>query len=143
MFDKERDHGLEDRLDRVGREIVRASGASKVEVDSVDSSPFLYAVLRSRIVAERRRREEGEAWFTVLGVVWRSAPAMALVAIFAFALFWSASLDTRTPVASNIEVLLDARDTGIGRVMFADNGSMSSDEVLATILNEDELEDLR
>lgn len=138
MFNEKRNHSLDDRLDRVGREIVRASATSEEDLESVVSSPFLYAVLRSRIASERKRRQEGETWFTLLWVVWRSAPAMALVAVVAFAMFWSASLDTRTRVAFNVELLLDARDTGIGRVMFTDNNPMSSDEVLATILNDDE-----
>lgn len=143
MFSKKRKDSLDDRLDRLGREIVRASAASEEDLESVVSSPFLFAVLRSRIASEHKRLQEGETWLTLLWVVWRSAPAMALVAVFAFVAFWSASLDTRTPVAFSVDSLLNTHDTGIGRVMFVDNGSMSSDEVLASILNEDEQEDPR
>ena len=49
------------------------------------------------------------------------------------------NLRRRSEVAS-IEDLLDSQGAGIESVVFADNRSLSSDEVLATILNEDEQE---
>ncbi|HEX8708968.1 MAG TPA: hypothetical protein VF723_12045 [Pyrinomonadaceae bacterium] len=127
-------------LDQVGREVVRASVMNDTEAAAAASSPFLYARLRSRIEAERERRETGESWLALLGVVWRSAPAMALVAVFAFVLFWSASIGTRPPAGFSDEALLGERDTGIERVVFAGTNAPSSDEVLATILNGDERE---
>ena len=141
-FGNEKNRGSGERLDQVGREIVRASAANEDEAEAVASSPFLYARLHSRIAAERKRREEGERWLTLLGVVRRAVPAMALVAIFAFALFWSASFGTRPQGAFSDEALLDLRDdAGVERIVFADRRTtMSSDEVLATILYEDERE---
>jgi hypothetical protein len=65
---------------------------------------------------------------------------MALVAIFAVTLFLSANFGAQPLVASSDEPLLDARSVGVESVVFADNRSISSDEVLATILNEDEQE---
>jgi hypothetical protein len=76
----------------------------------------------------------------MLGVVWRAIPAMALVAIFAVVLFLSANFGAQPLVASSDEPLLDARSVGVESVAFTDNRSISSDEVLATILNEDEQE---
>jgi hypothetical protein len=64
---------------------VRASAtAGEAEAERVAASPFLYARLRTRISAEEERRAGGETWLALLGVVWRSVPAMALVALFAF-----------------------------------------------------------
>lgn len=140
MFGKKNIRGLGGWLDRVGREVVRASAANEREAESVASSPFLYARLRSRITAERVRREAGEGWPALLAVVWRAAPAMALVTVFAFALFWSASLGARSTRSFSVETLLDARDAGVEHVVFADRTALSSDEVLATILDEDESE---
>lgn len=131
---------MNERLDRSGRDIVRASATNEEEAERVASSPFLYARLRSRINAERERREEGERWFTLLGIIWRAAPAMALTAIFAFALFWSASMGTQSSTGFSVESLLDNRNAGIEQVVFADRQPLSSDEVLATILNDDERE---
>jgi hypothetical protein len=135
-----REHGIDERLDRIGLEVIRASASNETEAEEVASSPFLYARLRTRIAAELERREEGERWFALLGVVWRAVPAMALVAIFALALFWSTSPGLQSPGNFSDEVLLGAPDAGIERVFFADRQPLSSDEVLATILNGEERE---
>jgi hypothetical protein len=135
-----------DRLERFGRAVVRASAASNAaEAEAVAASPFLYARLRTRIAAEEERRTGGETWLTLLAVVWRSVPAMALVALFAFVLFWTSSLGTTTtsPGVLSDEALMDARDAGIESVVFAERRPLSSDDVLATILHEDDREGSR
>ncbi|MDT4896946.1 MAG: hypothetical protein QOH25_2023 [Acidobacteriota bacterium] len=136
MVGKKNSRSSDEHLDRIGRELVRASAANSDEAETVATSPFLYARLRSRINNEREQREAGESWLTMLGVIWRAIPAMAMVAIFAVALFLSAGSGTRRSVA----MLPDARDAEFESVVFADTRSLSSDEVLATILNEDEQE---
>jgi hypothetical protein len=136
MISKKKDHDGDERLDRIGREIVRASAVNETEAEQVATSPFLYTRLRARIAEERERREEGESWLTMLAVVWRSVPAMALVAIFAFVLFLSAG--TSTTGSFTDEALLGERDAGVEQVVFADSQPLSSDEVLTTILYEDE-----
>lgn len=139
MVGKKRDDGLNERIERIGRKLVRASAANEAGAEAVASSPFLYARLRSRIAAERARREDGESWLTMLGVVWRAAPAMALLAVCAFVLFWSASIGGRSNLNLSVESLLGPRgDAGIEQVVFADSQRLSSDDVLATIINEDE-----
>ena len=143
MVLKKRDRSSDERLDRVGRKLVRASAMNEREALAAASSPFLYARLRSRINAERDRREEGERFVALLGVVWRTVPAMALVAAFAFALFLSASRSTRAPGSFSDELLLGAHDAGVEHVVFADRQALSSDEVLATILNGEEREATR
>ena len=143
MVGKKRDSGLDEQLDRFGRAVVRASASNEQEAEAAASSPFLYARLRSRIAAERERREAVDSWLTVLGIVWRAVPATALVAIFALALFWSASISPGSAGGFSVESLLDTRDAGVEHVVFADRQPLSSDEVLATILNEDEREAAR
>jgi hypothetical protein len=137
MVGKKNNPGRDEHLDRFGREIVRASAANRDEAESVATSPFLYTRLRSRIASERAQREEGEGWLAMLGVVWRAIPAMALVTIFAFALFLSANFSALPSSGSTDEALLGANDAGIESVVFADNRTLSSDDVLATILDED------
>lgn len=143
MVGKKRDHESDERLDRIGREIVRASASNETEAEAAASSPFLYARLRSRIAAEREKRESVDSWLAVLGIVWRAVPATALVAIFALALFWSANMNNGSAGGFSVESLLDTRDAGVEHVVFADRQPLSSDEVLATILNEDEREAVR
>jgi hypothetical protein len=142
MFAKKNNRVADDeRLDAIGRAIVRASASNETEAEAVAAAPFLYARLRARLAAERERREEREGWLALLGVVWRAVPAMALVAVVAFFLFLSASSGTRAVAAGfSDEALLDARDAGVEHVVFADTRAMSSDDVLATILNDDERE---
>lgn len=140
MVSKKRERSSDERLDRLGLTIVRASAMNEREAEAAASSPFLYARLRSRIASERERRKEGERSVALLDVVWRAVPAMALVAIFALALFLSLSPGVRTQVAFIDEALIDARYAGIERVVFVDRQPLSSDEVLATILNGEERE---
>jgi hypothetical protein len=143
MVGKKNNLGRDEQLDLLGREIVRASAANADEAERAASSPFLYARLRSRIASERAQREEGEGWLAMLGVVWRAIPAMALVAIFAFVLFLSANFNALPSTGLNDEARLGTSDAEIESVVFADNRALSSDDVLATILDEDGQEALR
>jgi hypothetical protein len=133
-----------EQLERLGRVVVRASAANEAEAEAVAASPFLYTRLRARIDAEQERRAGAETWRTLLGVVWRSVPAMALVAVFAFLLFWTSNFGTAPALSPGIlsdEALLDGRETGIESVVFAERRTLSSDDdVLATILSEGERE---
>ena len=140
MFKAGNHSALKEHLDHVGREVVRAAASHEREAEEVAASPFLYARLRARIAAERERREEGERWLSLLGVVWRAVPAMVLVAVCAFGLWWTSRMATQVPGGFSLEALLDTRDAGIEHVMFADRRALSSEEVLATILQEDERE---
>lgn len=136
----------DERLERFGQAIVRASArAGEAEAERVAASPFLYTRLSARIRAEEERRAGGETWRTLVGVFWRSAPAMVLLAVFAFVLFWTSTFGTKTasPGVLSDEALMDARDAGVERVVFAERRPLSSDEVLATILQEDEREGSR
>ncbi|HEX8888581.1 MAG TPA: hypothetical protein VF779_05365 [Pyrinomonadaceae bacterium] len=130
----------DDVLDRVGRELVRASISDEVEVEAAASSAFLYTRTRARINAELERRSERESWLAVLGIVWRAVPAMALVAVFALVMFVSVNLNRPAAVAANDYTLLSPSSTGVENVVFADTRNMSSDDVLETIMNEDEQE---
>jgi len=137
MAGKKTQREAEERLDRLGRELVRASASDDAEAQAVASSPFLYARLRTRINAEAERREAGESWLVLLSAFWRSAPAMALAAVVAFLMFWSASPSTLVPGVLSEEALLGTSEAGIEHVVFADRSALSNDEVLATILNDE------
>ena len=138
MVSKKSERELNESLDRLGRGIIRASAANQEEAEKVSSSPFLYTRLSSRINDEREGRREKESWLALVGVIWRAVPAMVLVAIFAFILFVSASLNTRTAANFSDEAILGAPEAEVEQIVFTGNQAPSSDEVLATILNEDE-----
>ncbi|HKS29468.1 MAG TPA: hypothetical protein VJS44_16680 [Pyrinomonadaceae bacterium] len=134
---------MNERLDRLGSKLVRAAARNEETGEAVASSSFLYTRLRARINSESARREERERWRALFGVVWRAVPAMALVALLAFVLFLSAAF-TRSVESYSAEALFGERDAGVERVVFAtDRQPLSSDDVLATILNDEERGNLR
>ncbi|MCA1556933.1 MAG: hypothetical protein LC731_00135 [Acidobacteria bacterium] len=138
MTGKKREQGTSDNLDRLGQRIVRAAADNDEVGERAAASPFLYTRLRATINAERSGREERERWRALFGVVWRAVPAMALVTLFAVILFLSYSV-TRSLGGYVDEALLGERDAGVERVVFAtDRQPLSSDDVLATILNDEE-----
>jgi hypothetical protein len=138
---KKRDKGPEGPLGRVAREVVRASAANEAEAEAAGSSPFLYSRVRAAIAAERRRREEAEWWRVALAVFWRAVPALAVVAGLAFVLSLFAAQGPGGTAAR--AALLSPDDVGVGGVMFAEGRSISSEDVLATILEEEETEGAR
>lgn len=143
MIGKKRDTGFNERLDRIGREIVRASAANETESEAAASSAFLYARVRSRIASERERREAGESWLAMLNVIWRTVPVMALTAVFALVLFLTANMGAGSAGGFIVESLMDTPEAGVEQVVFADRQPLSSDEILATILSDDEREAFR
>ena len=136
MAGAEKDKGA--ALERVGREVLRASAANEEEAERAASSPFLYTRVRAAIAAERARREESEWWRAALAVFWRAVPAMALVAALAFALSLFAAAPRGGPAAG--AELLSPGDVGVEGAMFAEGRGLSNDEVLDTILGEEEVE---
>lgn len=138
MITRKKDSERDERLDLLGREIVLAASANETEAEAAASSLFLYTRLRARIAQERERREAGESWLTMLAVIWRTVPAMALVAVFAFVLFLSTGTGTRTPGGANEYALLGETDAGVEQLVFDDAQPLSSDEVLTTIMDADE-----
>jgi hypothetical protein len=134
---KERDA----RLDALGREIIRASAANEDGAEAAASSPFLYARLRARVAQERARLEEADDWRAALRIVRRAVPTVAVVAALAVVLFVSVLVGTAPAPGREYgeATLLGERDTGVEHVVFADRTSLTSDEVLATII-EDERE---
>lgn len=135
MFGKKKHRGFDEQLDRVGREIVRASGKNETEAESAASAPFLYARVRARIAAERRRREAGENWLSLLTVARRAVPAMALSAVIAFGVFLFGGNTSFEQSFDDDDVLFAANDTGVGRVVFDDTDALSNDEMLDTIMS--------
>lgn len=138
MFGNKREREANERLDQLGQQIVRASAGNEAEAEAASMSPFLYARLSARIAAERARREEGESWLTLLGVAWRTVPAMLLVAVIAVTLFLSASFGTVPSGSSSDYSLMGTSDGSIESVVFAEQRTLSNDDALATIWDDDD-----
>lgn len=142
MLGKNNKSLIGNQLDSSSRNLLQAAtGSAADEVEKVVSSPFLYARLRARIGVERERRAEKEHWTMFFAVMRRAVPAMCLIAAFSFALLWFvkiASPGSDSIVNFNDRALLDARDAGIEQAIFLERKPLSSDEILNTILEQDE-----
>jgi hypothetical protein len=145
MFKRNHTSESDERLDRAGRAIIRAASSNDSEAEAVAASPFLYTRLRARINAEREKREAAGGWLTLL-VMRHAIVAMSLVAFISLGLLWFASsgvIDSGNNTAQAYSSLSDAaffdeRNAGVERVMFAERGTLSNDDVLATIMSEDQ-----
>ena len=79
------------RFERLETELFRALEAGEAAVEAAANSPFLYRRLRVRLAAETKRRSEpGKEWLAWLVTARQAAPAMALVALLAIGIFWTA-----------------------------------------------------
>jgi hypothetical protein len=128
-----------ERLDALGREIVLSSAADEDEAERAASSPFLYARLRTRVAQERARLDEADDWRAALRIVLRAVPTVAVVAALALALFVSVLFGTTPGGGREYDeaTLLGERDTGVEHVVFTDRAALTSDEVLATIIDDE------
>jgi hypothetical protein len=76
-------------------------------------------------------------WRAALRVFRRAVSTVAVVAALALALFVSVLVGTTQADTRAEATLLGERDTGVEQVVFADRSSLTSDEVLATIIEDD------
>ena len=128
----------DERLDGLGCALLRASAASsEAEADAVASSPFLYTRLRARIASERERREATASWLALFLLMRRVVLAMSLVAVVSLSVFFFAKVRAKSVLGFSDEAFFDARSAGVERVLFADRGPLSNDEVLATIMSDE------
>ncbi|MDT7603372.1 MAG: hypothetical protein QOF61_1369 [Acidobacteriota bacterium] len=142
MFGKEAHKISDERLDRMGRLVVRSAASSaEEEADAVAASPFLYTRIAARI-EERRRKRQDEGWLTLLAVAWRAVPVMAIVAAIASALLLWVGVSGATSATNQLgfEALSDTRGTGVVSTVLSDNSQLSHDDVLQIVVNRDETE---
>jgi hypothetical protein len=130
-------HELDERLDRLGREVLRAAAANEATAERAASQPFLYTRLRARIAAERERRETTERWLIFSAVMRRAVVLMSLVAVLSLGIFLFARGRTQPARAFSDEAFFGASRAGVERVMFEEGGPLSNDEVLATIMSDE------
>ncbi len=89
MWNRRR-HIDDEKLDRLGDELLRAFEAGEAEINTAATSPFLYRRIRVRIEAEERRRaEERNPWFALLVTARRAIPALTLLAVLAASWHWA------------------------------------------------------
>lgn len=131
------------RLDEISRSLVCAAQASEEEISAVIGAPFLYARLRARIHAKVETSaafERNNLWAMFL-TAWRPLTGMALMTMCAAVLFWFTALAGTT---TNADLTLGGSgylangNSNFERIVFTDGSAPSNDEVLTTLLNQDE-----
>jgi hypothetical protein len=82
MFSRTKRDANEERLDAVGKDLVRAARASEEEIEGAVVGPLLYSRIRASIAA-RQRELEGPAggWLGFVRAARLAVPAMALVTV--------------------------------------------------------------
>lgn len=140
---KSRGHLSDAQFDKLEGRLVRAALSSEEEINTAVSAPFLYARLQARIVAERERLAHFEAsnWWAMLLTAWRPLTGMALMATFAAVLFWFTAIagsTTNADSAMGSNDYLANGNSSFERIVFTDGTIPSNDEVLTTLMNQDE-----
>jgi hypothetical protein len=137
----ERDGLLDARLDEIGRDLTHAARMNEDEIADAVSSPFLYTRVRARISSQGREAGERNGWRAMLLTAWRPLAAMALTAIIAAALFLFSALSGTVVPSTGEDDSLTTGEPRFDRIVFTGGGeAMSNDEVLATIMNETEVQ---
>ncbi|MDQ3133526.1 MAG: hypothetical protein M3Q76_01810 [Acidobacteriota bacterium] len=138
MFKSKDRRQLDERLDRMGREVLRAasSHSGEAEAENIASSPFLYARVRASINAERERRAAaGDSWLSLLLVARRAVPAMALSAALAFSMFWFGGGNALTQPTLDNEDLFAANEARIESIVFDERDALTNDEMFDSIIS--------
>lgn len=129
---------MDERLDRLGRELLRAASESdEALAERVSSAPFLYTRVRARIAREREQREMAQGWQIFSVLMRRAVVMMTLVASLSLAVFLFARVRTETTRAFSDEAFFGASRVGVERILFQERAPLSNDEVLATIMTDE------
>jgi len=136
-----------ERLDRAGRQIVRAVGLDESEVREIVSSPLLYARVR-RFIESKSEPLEVAGFWAGLGLASRKAiPAMSLVAAISLGLLLlvngNGNGNRSASQAFSLDAYLGTSESGIDNVLFAERRPLTTDEVLTTVVSRDEREAAR
>ena len=138
MFFRKKDQ-RDGALDRVGKTVIRAAGLNEFESDAVASSPFLYARVRARIEAEKRRDNLSVPMLAIL-YAWRAVSAVAIVAIVAVSAFWMKTPAAPAPLqitsgrADNVNLVATGGTCALSN---SAECAISTEEVLATLFAEE------
>jgi hypothetical protein len=137
MFRRKKNQSSDERLDLIGRRVVRASASSEAVSEEASAAPFLYARVRAHILLEQERRAAGERWLTMVEIMRRAVPAMGLVAILSLSSFSFVSLHNSSSRGFSLEAFLDPGGADFERVAFADRNTLNNDEVLSAIMDDE------
>lgn len=138
----ERERVISMRLDEIGRDLARAAQMSDEKIEEAVSSPFLYARIRARIAAGREAIDTGagSSWWAMLLTAWRPLTGMAMMTIMTAVLFWITAITAKTTTGAALSgnEMIVTNESSFERIIFTGEDAPSNDEVLTTIMNQDE-----
>jgi hypothetical protein len=124
----------DEELDRAAKLVLQAATAGETDLEAAATSPFLFTRVRAAIAEEKRQREEGGGWVSLIRIAWRAVPAMALIAVLAAVLtVWS----TQSAVVTqpDDEPLIGALDPGVERTVLTSRNGLTRDEVFNIVVD--------
>lgn len=126
-----------EKLDRIGKMVLRSAAAREEDIEAAASSPFLFTRVRAAIAAEQRLQEEAGGWLSMVLVARHAVPAMALVAILAALLtVWSTGpTSAGTSPQSDEEALFGMPDAGVEQTVLAGRNGLSRDDVFNIVVD--------
>lgn len=78
-----------EKLDKIGKLLLKSAALSNEEADQMASSPQIYNRLRVNIIKESLiRSEASDNWFAIWSIARYAVPLMAGIAVIAFSSFW-------------------------------------------------------
>ncbi len=126
-----------EKLDKVGREVLRAAAANEEVAEAAASTPFLFVRIRSAIADEQRRREESGNWLSLIFVARRAVPAMAMITLLVAVLtVWSGYFGGPA-TGSNFDEEALLGTPGVEQTVLANAGNLSQDDVVNIIVDRD------
>ena len=132
-----------EKLDRAGRRLVIASVLPDEIANSVVESPFLFSQIRARIASQQESSQIGGVWAGFWLISRRAIPAMGLVAALSFGLFLYTGRNKSASSTFSVDAYLGTSDTEIEGLVFAERRPLTDEEVLSTIVANDEREPAR
>jgi hypothetical protein len=126
-----------EKLDRIGKAVLRSAVASEDDFESAANSPFLFTRIRAAVQDGQQLREEAGGWMSMILVARKAVPAMALVATLAAVLtLWSARPAFNSSTAStDDETLFEMQDPGVERTVLASRNGLSRDEIFNIVVD--------
>lgn len=83
-----------EKLDNLGKLLLKASALNKEEVEKIANSPELYIHLRANIRKETLKRSEtGDNWLAIWSIARYALPVMALLAMITLGSFWALDVE--------------------------------------------------
>ena len=127
---------MNEQLDRIGKQLLRAAVAEEAEVEAAVVSPFIMTRIRAAI-SEAQTPEESAGWLSLFFVARRAVPAMALVAfVAAISMAWSVQINApATSAQFDDEALFGAPGPGVEQTVLASRGGPSKDEIFNIVVD--------